>query len=91
MAEYKLLFRRSVAKDLRSVLGKDLEKILRRIQSLVAEPRPPGCEKLTGEESYRIRQGACRIIYTVNDKEIIIVVIRVAQRGRVYRGSVGDR
>lgn len=81
MAGYRILFKRSVTKDLRSVPKKDLKKILARIRSLADDHRPPGCEKLTGSDSYRIRHGAYRIIYTVNDMEIIVVVIRVAQRG----------
>lgn len=88
MAEYKLLFKRSVASDLRSVPKKDLAKILRRIQKLAADPRPRGCEKLSGGERYRVRQGVYRIIYKVNDDEVCIVVVKVAHRKEVYRGGV---
>lgn len=89
MAKYKLLFKRSVAKDLRGIPKKDLEKILRRIRAFADDPRPPGCEKLTGSEWYRIRQGTYRIIYMVNDEEIFVAVIRVAQRGEAYRRGRG--
>jgi mRNA interferase RelE/StbE len=88
MAEYKLLFRRSVAKDLRSVPKKDLARILRRIRALAANPRPPGCEKLSGGEYYRVRQGVYRIIYTVSDEEVCVVVVKVAHRREAYRGSL---
>ena len=87
MAEYKLLFKRSVAKDLRSVPKKDLARILERIRALANEPRPPGCEKLSGGESYRVRRGVYRIIYTVSDTEVCIVVVKVAHRKDAYRGS----
>ena len=57
MAEYKVYFRESVEKDIRVIPKKDLRKILQRIELLASEPRPLGCEKLTGQERYRIRQG----------------------------------
>jgi len=84
MAEYRLVFKGSVAKDLRSVPRKDLDRIL-RIKRLAVEPRPPGCEKLVGEERYRIRQGIYRIIYTINDNEVCVAVVKVAHRREAYR------
>lgn len=85
MAEYRLVFKRSVAKDLRVVPRKDLSRILKRISGLATDPRPPGCEKLAGGERYRIRQGIYRIIYTVNDDEVCVVVVKVAHRREAYR------
>ena len=86
MAEYRLVFRRSVSKDLRNVPKKDLKRILKRIEGLAAEPLPPACEKLAaGSDRYRIRQGAYRIIYSINDDEICVVVVKVAQRKDAYR------
>jgi mRNA interferase RelE/StbE len=54
MAAYKIYFRKSVEKDFSAIPRKDLEKILHRIEALAENPRPPGCEKLTGQERYRI-------------------------------------
>lgn len=85
MAEYSLVFKRSVTKDLRVVPRKDLIRILKRISGLTTDPRPPGCEKLVGGERFRIRQGIYRIIYTVNDEEICVVVVKVAHRREAYR------
>ncbi|MHB8793110.1 MAG: type II toxin-antitoxin system RelE family toxin [Thermoleophilia bacterium] len=85
MVVYKLSFKRSVAKDLRTIPGKDLNRILKRIRSLASDPRPPGCEKLSGAERYRIRQGVYRIIYSVSDEEIYVVVVKVAHRKEAYR------
>lgn len=85
MAEYRLVFKRSVAKDLRVVPRKDLSRILKRITGLATDPRPPGCEKLAGGERYRIRQGIYRIIYIVNDDEVCVVVVKVAHRREAYR------
>ncbi len=62
MASYELTFRKSVARDLRPLPKQDVVRILRRIRSLADDPRPAGCEKLSGQERYRVRQGRYRII-----------------------------
>ena len=56
MAAYKIFFRKSVQKDFEAIPKKDLQRILKRIQGLANDPRPPGSEKLTGQERYRLRQ-----------------------------------
>ena len=84
MGSYELQFKKSVAKDLRKIPNSDVKKILQRVQSLVLNPRGPGCVKLSGQERYRIRQGVYRIVYEINDDEIIVVVVKVAHRSRVY-------
>jgi mRNA interferase RelE/StbE len=76
MAAYKLFFKASVQKDLISIFKKDLKRILSRIEKLANDPRPPGCEKLTGEEKYRLRQGRCRIVYSIQDDELTIWVVK---------------
>jgi len=85
MVEYRVYFRESVGKDFRTIPKKDARKILNRIKSLAVEPRPSGCEKLTGQERYRVRQGQYRIVYSVQDKESTIWVVRVGHRKDVYR------
>jgi mRNA interferase RelE/StbE len=85
MAAYKVFFRESVEKDLRGIPKKDLRKILHCIKLLSDEPRPPGHEKLTGQERYRIRQGRYRIVYSVQDKKITVWIVKVGQRKDVYR------
>jgi len=62
MAVYKLFFKKSVQKDFDTIPKKDLRRILNRIEELTEDPRPPGCEKLTGQERYRLRQGRYRIV-----------------------------
>jgi mRNA interferase RelE/StbE len=59
---------------------------MRRIKGLARDPRPPGCEKLSGEERYRIRQGKYRILYSIEDRDLIIYVVKVGHRREVYRG-----
>ena len=70
MAGFKVYFRESVEKDFRVIPKKDVKKILQRIELLAAEPRPLGCEKLTDQERYRIRQGRYRIVYSIQDDEL---------------------
>lgn len=85
MANYEIVFKKSVAKDLRNIPGRDVQRILSRIRSLADDPRPAGYEKLGGRELYRIRQGVYRIVYAVEDARLTVQVIRVAHRKDVYR------
>jgi mRNA interferase RelE/StbE len=85
MAEYKIYFKESVEKDLSIIPKKDLQKIILRIQALASDPRPPGHEKLTGQERYRIRKGHYRIIYSIQDKEFTVWVVKIGHRKDIYR------
>jgi mRNA interferase RelE/StbE len=85
MAEYKLFFKRSVQKDFDTIPKKDLRRILNRIEALTKDPRPPGCEKLTGQERYRLRQGRYRIVYSIQDDELTVWVVKVGHRKHIYR------
>lgn len=85
MANYNLSFRKSVAKDLRSIPPADVKRILKRIELLRDDPRGEGCLKLSGQERYRVRVGAYRILYEILDEEVLIIVVKVAHRREVYR------
>lgn len=85
MARYKIYFRESVRKDLGIIPKKEIQKILHRIEGLSDNPRPLGCEKLTGEERYRIRQGRYRILYSIQDEELTVWVVKIGHRKDVYR------
>jgi len=85
MAAYSLVFKASVQKDFEGIPKKDLRKLLSRIKSLAGEPRPHGCEKLTGQNRYRVRQGRYRIVYAVQDEERIVIVVKVGHRKDIYR------
>ena len=87
MAKYKLTFKKSVSKDLRSIPKKDVPKILHCIESLVDNPRAEGCIKLSGQDNYRIRQGAYRIVYEIRDEILVVNVIKVAHRSNVYKNN----
>jgi len=85
MAAFSIYFRNSVEKELRRIPKRDLSRLLERIKSLGDEPRPPGCEKLSGQERYRVRQGSYRIIYSIQDSELTVWVVKVGHRKDVYR------
>jgi mRNA interferase RelE/StbE len=85
MANYKIVFKRSVAKDLRPLPNRDVQRILARIDQLAENPRPPGAERLTGDDKYRIRQGRYRILYTIADEIVTVTVVRIGHRRDVYR------
>lgn len=92
MAEYELRITASAAKELDALpRKKDRQAVVDRILSLVDDPRPPGCVKLSGREPvYRVRQGPYRIVYAIEDDRLLVIVIRIAHRKDVYRkrGSV---
>ena len=87
MARFRLVFKRSVAKDLRDIPNRDVQRILRRIEALQDDPRPTGCEKLSGQARYRIRQGVYRIIYGIEDDALVVTVVKVGHRREVYARS----
>ncbi|NVL90862.1 MAG: type II toxin-antitoxin system RelE/ParE family toxin [Desulfobacterales bacterium] len=85
MAGYRVFFKRSVEKDFGSIPKKDVKRILNRIKTLEDNPRPPGSEKLAGQERYRLRQGRYRIVYSIQDNELTVWVVRVGHRKDIYR------
>lgn len=85
MGNYKVTFKKSVLKDLKSVPKSDVIKIISKIDSLAEDPRRVGAIKLSGNELYRIRQGLYRILYEIKDRELIVQVIKVGHRADVYK------
>jgi len=85
VANYKVLIKPSAAKELEEVPDKGRRRVAERVAALSQNPRPPGCEKLTGGDRFRIRQGNYRIVYSVADKELTVLVVRIGNRKDVYR------
>ncbi|MCC5808300.1 MAG: type II toxin-antitoxin system RelE/ParE family toxin [Opitutales bacterium] len=56
-----------------------------RIHDLKENPRPPGSEKLKGEELYRIQIGAYLVVYEVEDQRLVVFIVRVKHRKEAYR------
>jgi mRNA interferase RelE/StbE len=87
MSEYEYEIDGKAAKELKKFPKSDQEKILNKIDSLKENPRPPGCEPLNGKLSdyYRVRFGNYRIVYEVFDNRLLILVVKIAGRGHVYK------
>jgi mRNA interferase RelE/StbE len=85
VASYRLVIKPSAAKEIEALPKQDRRRIVAKILSLSRDPRPPGCEKLSGHDQYRLRQGNYRILYEIRDLVLIVVVVKVGHRRDVYR------
>lgn len=85
MANYKLLITRSASKELEDIPGRGRNRIIAKIRALETNPHPSGVEKLSGDDKYRLRQGDYRILYEIQDRELIVTVVRIGNRRDVYR------
>jgi len=86
---YKVSIKPSAVKEIESVpRKKQRQQIIRRIGLLANDPRPPGCKKLSGHDKYRIRQGSYRIVYGIEDEELVVYIVKVGHRKNVYRGRL---
>jgi len=86
MERYEVRIKPSAVKEIERVTTKaDRRRVVNRIRRLAEDPRPPGCEKLTGRDRYRVRQGWYRVVYTVDDAARSVVVVKVGHRRDVYR------
>ena len=85
MASYSLLIKPSAAKELEGLPKKERSRLVGRIQGLAVEPRPAGCEKLSGDEKFRIRQGDYRVVYAIDDATHEVLVMKIGHRKDVYR------
>jgi mRNA interferase RelE/StbE len=86
VAKYRILIKPSAVKDIEAIsLKKDRRRIVERIRKLEENPRPPGCEKLSGQDKYRLRQGRYRIVYSIEDQDLVVYVVKVGHRKDVYR------
>ena len=87
MARYKVVIKPSASKEIDAVgQKKDRQRIVLRIQSLGENPRPFGCEKLSGHlDWYRVREGSYRILYSIDDEKLLVDVVKVGHRKDVYR------
>ena len=85
MASYKLLIKPSAVKEIEALPVKDRRRVVMRVRALATDPRPPGCEKLSGNNLYRVRQGHFRVLYSISDSESMLIVLKVGHRREVYR------
>lgn len=87
MGKYKILIKPSAIKEIEAIpLQVDRQRIIGRIQTLSGNPRPPGCEKLSGhDDKYRVRQCRYRVIYSIEDLQLVVYVVKVGHIKDVYR------
>jgi mRNA interferase RelE/StbE len=87
--KYKVSIKRSAVKEIEAIpQKKERQRIIRRIGQLAEDPRPPGSKKLSGNDKYRVRQGCYRIVYSIEDNELIVVVVKPGHRKDIYRGAL---
>lgn len=82
MARYSVQLKASAAKEIEAIGQKrDRQRIVKRIRALADDPRPPGCEKLTGGgDLCRVREGRYRIVYAIEDDRLVVWVVKVGHR-----------
>jgi mRNA interferase RelE/StbE len=83
---YTVEFERSAKKEFDRLDGPIRARVLRSVVALQDDPRPPGATRLVGAgDLWRIRIGDYRVVYAIEDERLVVIVVRVAGRGRVYR------
>jgi mRNA interferase RelE/StbE len=86
LARYRLLIKPLAVKDIEAIpLKRDRQRVVERISKLAEDPRPSGSEKISGQDKYRVRQGRYRILYAIDDQDLIVQVVKVGHRKDVYR------
>lgn len=86
MARYRLLIKPSAVKEIEAIpLKRDRQRVVERISKLAENPRPSGSEKISGQDKYRLRQGRYRILYAIEDQDLLVQVVKVGHRKDVYR------
>ena len=84
---YQVRLRRAAQKQLDKLTGRDYEIITEAISALEQEPRPRGVKKLAESGLWRIRAGLYRVVYAIEDKESLVIVVRIARRTEdTYKG-----
>ena len=86
MANYSIEVSATAEKQLRKLPQKDQISVLKRIQELSREPRPNRSRKLRGQDNiFRVRVGNYRILYSIENKHLTIIILKVGHRRDVYR------
>ena len=84
---YTIQFKPAAVRDLRKLPKAVQKRIAAEIDALACNPRPPGIDTLKGEAGafYRLRVGDYRVIYQVQDRPLLVLVLRAGHRREVYR------
>jgi len=83
---YEVRLKPSAERALRKLPREIQRRVAKRLDSLADDPRPPGCEKLAGDDRlFRVRAGDYRVVYEVSDDDLIVLVVTIGHRSDVYR------
>jgi mRNA interferase RelE/StbE len=86
MTSYRVEVSATAERQLRKLSRADQVRLIRAMQALSSDPRPPGCRKLSGyDDVFRVRVGRYRILYSIEDRRLVIIVLKVGNRKDVYR------
>ena len=82
---YTLVIERRAQKALARIEQRDRGRIANAIRGLARDPRPPGVKRLTGRDAYRLRVGDYRVLYEIEDQQLVVLVVDVGHRREIYR------
>jgi mRNA interferase RelE/StbE len=86
MASYRVEVSRTAERQIRGLARADQLRVIRVIQALAGDPRPPGWRKLAGHDDvFRVRVGRYRVLYSIEDRRLVVIVLKVGDRQGVYR------
>lgn len=86
MAKYSVAFASSAVKELKKLPAQLVARLVPHLEDLSSNPRPPGSKKLRGgDDEWRIRVGDYRVVYTIDDGELLVEVTRIRHRSEVYK------
>jgi mRNA interferase RelE/StbE len=86
MTSYRVEVSATAERQLRKLSRADQVRLIRAMQALSIDPRPPGCRKLSGyDDIFRVRVGRYRILYSIEDRRLVIIVLKVGDRKDIYR------
>lgn len=85
---FAIQIKRNAQKALAKIPSPYQKNIIDAIYRLADSPFPAGCKKLTGKEAWRIRIGYYRVIYEINDNQLLIFVIEIGHRKEIYRSNL---
>ncbi len=86
MAPYKIEISATAERQLKKIRREDQVRILRAVSLLARDPRPDGCRKMSSyDDIYRIRVGNYRVIYEIDGKQIVVIILKIGHRREIYR------
>jgi mRNA interferase RelE/StbE len=83
---YSIEIRPAALKALRHISPPNRTRVSKAIESLAENPFAPGCKKLAGQDEFwRVRVGDYRVIYTVMQSRLVVLIVKIGHRREFYR------